>query len=62
LYTVTANLAGIGGIALPCGTSKSGLPIGMQLQGPPFAEDRLLRAAAMYQRATDWHEKRPTMK
>jgi aspartyl-tRNA(Asn)/glutamyl-tRNA(Gln) amidotransferase subunit A len=62
LYTVTANLAGIGGIALPCGISASGLPIGMQLQGPPFAEDRLLRAAAMFQRATDWHERKPTMK
>ena len=49
LYTVSANLAGIGGIALPCGFSKAGLPIGLQLQGPPFEEDRLLRAAHMFQ-------------
>ncbi|HEX4148721.1 MAG TPA: Asp-tRNA(Asn)/Glu-tRNA(Gln) amidotransferase subunit GatA [Pirellulales bacterium] len=62
LYTVTANLAGIGGIALPCGYSSGGLPIGMQLQAPPFAEDRLLRGAAMFQNATDWHKKRPVMK
>jgi aspartyl-tRNA(Asn)/glutamyl-tRNA(Gln) amidotransferase subunit A len=60
LYTVPTNLAGIAGISLPCGLTKSGLPIGLQLQSRPFDEDRLLRAAAMYQRATDWHAKRPT--
>ncbi len=57
LYTVTANLAGIAGISLPCGFSQSGLPIGLHLQAPPLEEDRLLRAAAMYQRATDWHNR-----
>ena len=55
LYTVSANLAGIGGIAFPCGFSAGGLPIGLQLQAPPFEEDRLLRAAHMFQQATDWH-------
>ena len=59
LYTVPANLAGIGGIAIPCGASKSGLPIGFQLQGPAFAEENLLRAAHMFQRATEWHRKKP---
>ena len=43
LYTVSANLAGIGGIVVPCGFSREGLPIGLQLQGPPFEEERLLR-------------------
>jgi aspartyl-tRNA(Asn)/glutamyl-tRNA(Gln) amidotransferase subunit A len=57
LYTASANLAGIGGIALPCGFSADGLPIGLQLQAPPFQEDRLLRAAHMFQRATDWHRR-----
>ncbi len=61
LYTVSANLAGVGGIAFPCGFSAGGLPIGLQLQAPPFAEDRLLRAAHMFQQATDWHERRPPM-
>ena len=66
LYTVSANLAGLGAIALPCGISTASatapaLPIGMQLQGAPFAEDKLLRAAHMFQQATDWHQKRPTM-
>jgi aspartyl-tRNA(Asn)/glutamyl-tRNA(Gln) amidotransferase subunit A len=59
LYTVSANLAGIGGIAFPCGFSSSGLPIGLQLQGPPL--ERLLRGAAMFQQATDWHTRRPRL-
>ncbi len=58
LYTVSANLAGIGGIAFPCGFSEAGLPIGLQLQAPPFEEERLLRAAHMFQQATDWHTQR----
>jgi aspartyl-tRNA(Asn)/glutamyl-tRNA(Gln) amidotransferase subunit A len=59
LYTVSANLAGVGGIVFPCGASASGLPIGLQLQGPPLQEDLLLRAAHMFQSATDWHRRRP---
>lgn len=61
LYTVSANLAGICGLAMPCGASRDGLPIGVQLQGPPFGEERLLRAAHMFQTATDWHELRPPL-
>jgi len=61
LYTVSANLAGIGGMAFPCGFSAAGLPIGLQLQAPPFAEERMLRAAHMFQQATDWHQRRPAM-
>jgi aspartyl-tRNA(Asn)/glutamyl-tRNA(Gln) amidotransferase subunit A len=61
LYTVSANLAGVGGIVFPCGYSKSGLPIGLQLQGPPLEEDRLLRAAHMFQTATDWHARKPPL-
>jgi aspartyl-tRNA(Asn)/glutamyl-tRNA(Gln) amidotransferase subunit A len=61
LYTVSANLAGICGISLPCGFTSTGLPIGLQLQGPAFEEERLLRAAHMYQNATDWHTRRPVL-
>jgi aspartyl-tRNA(Asn)/glutamyl-tRNA(Gln) amidotransferase subunit A len=61
LYTVSANLAGIGGIAFPCGFSAAGLPIGLQLQAPPFEEERLLRAAHMFQQATDWHRRYPAL-
>jgi len=61
LYTVTANLAGVGGISIPCGQTQAGLPIGLQLQGPPMAEEKLLRAAYMFQKATGWHTMRPVM-
>jgi aspartyl-tRNA(Asn)/glutamyl-tRNA(Gln) amidotransferase subunit A len=61
LYTVTANLAGIGGISVPCGFTKSGLPIGLQIQAAPFEEERCLRAAHLYQQATDWHNRRPKL-
>ena len=60
LYTVSTNLAGIGGISIPCGFSSAGLPIGLHLQAPPFEEERLLRGAAMFQQATDWHTAGPS--
>ncbi len=53
LYTVSANLAGLPAISLPCGLSGSGLPIGLQLMAPPLEEDRLLRAARMYEASRD---------
>jgi aspartyl-tRNA(Asn)/glutamyl-tRNA(Gln) amidotransferase subunit A len=62
LYTVSANLAGVGGLVVPCGQSSGGLPIGLQLQAPPFAEEKLLQAGAMYQRETDWHRRAPSLK
>jgi aspartyl-tRNA(Asn)/glutamyl-tRNA(Gln) amidotransferase subunit A len=58
LYTVSANLSGIPGLCLPCGRSKSDLPIGLQLQSPALEEERLLRGARMYEQATDWHKQR----
>jgi len=61
LYTASTNLAGIPAISVPCGFSSSGLPIGLHLQAPPFEEERLLRGAAMYQRATDWHIRHPSL-
>ena len=59
IYTITANLAGIPGISIPCGMTKTNLPIGLQLLAAPFAEDALLRTARIFERATDWHLKRP---
>jgi aspartyl-tRNA(Asn)/glutamyl-tRNA(Gln) amidotransferase subunit A len=59
IYTITTNLAGIPGISIPCGLTGNGLPIGLQLLAPAFAEETLLRAARVFERATDWHRKRP---
>ncbi len=58
LYTVSANLAGIPGLCLPCGQSECGLPIGLQLQAPILQEESLLRGARMFEQATDWHKQR----
>lgn len=52
VYTLSANLAGIPGMSVPCGFTVSGLPIGLQLLAAPFDEEKLLRAARMYERET----------
>ncbi|MCY3780126.1 MAG: Asp-tRNA(Asn)/Glu-tRNA(Gln) amidotransferase subunit GatA [Chloroflexi bacterium] len=59
VLTISANLAGICGLSLPCGFDGAGLPIGMQILGAPFTEERVLRLGAAYQRATDWHLRGP---
>jgi aspartyl-tRNA(Asn)/glutamyl-tRNA(Gln) amidotransferase subunit A len=61
IYTISANLAGIPGLSLPCGFTKAGLPIGLQLLAAPFEEEKLLRSARMFERATDWHTRRPPL-
>ena len=58
IYTITANLAGVPGVALPAGFAN-GLPLGMQLLGPYFSEARLLNIAHQYQQVTDWHQRAP---
>ncbi len=62
IYTVSANLAGIPAVSIPCGFGDAGLPVGLQLMAPHFAEDRLLRVAHEYQRHTDWHTRRPPLR
>jgi aspartyl-tRNA(Asn)/glutamyl-tRNA(Gln) amidotransferase subunit A len=61
IYTITCNLAGIAGISVPCGFTRGGLPIGLQILGAPFEEEKLLRVARMFERATTWHTRRPAM-
>ena len=51
IFTVTANLAGVPGISVPCGISTGGLPIGLQLLGPHWSEAPLFRLAQAYQQA-----------
>jgi aspartyl-tRNA(Asn)/glutamyl-tRNA(Gln) amidotransferase subunit A len=63
IFTVTCNIAGIAGVSLPCGFTAGPrpLPIGLQLLGPTFSEPLLLRAARMFEAATDFHKRRPTL-
>ena len=58
IYTLSANLAGVPGIAMPCGF-VDGLPVGAQLLGPHFSESQLLSVAHHYQQRTAWHLERP---
>ena len=53
------NLTGLPALALPCGFTGDGRPIGLQLAGRPFAEADVLAAGHAYQRVTDWHRRRP---
>jgi aspartyl-tRNA(Asn)/glutamyl-tRNA(Gln) amidotransferase subunit A len=59
VFTLPASLAGIPGISFPVGFDSQNLPIGLQLLGPRFREDVLLRAAHAYQQITDWHTRIP---
>ncbi len=61
IYTISCNLAGLPGVSVPCGFTKGGLPIGLQILGAPFEEEKLLRVARMHERATDWHTRRPKL-
>jgi aspartyl-tRNA(Asn)/glutamyl-tRNA(Gln) amidotransferase subunit A len=61
IYTISCNLAGLTGVSVPCGFTASGLPIGLQLLAAPFEEEKLLRVARMYERATDWHKRPPPL-
>jgi aspartyl-tRNA(Asn)/glutamyl-tRNA(Gln) amidotransferase subunit A len=60
IYTISANLAGLCGISIPCGfTAQPKLPIGLQLLGKPFGESTLLNVALAYEQTTAWHKARP---
>ncbi|MGH7223582.1 MAG: Asp-tRNA(Asn)/Glu-tRNA(Gln) amidotransferase subunit GatA [Gemmataceae bacterium] len=61
IYTISANLAGLPGISIPCGFTTAGLPIGLQILAAPFEEAKLLRIARMFERATEWHTRRPKL-
>ncbi|MGB5132893.1 MAG: amidase family protein, partial [Steroidobacteraceae bacterium] len=60
IYTIGANLAGLPAVSVPCGL-VDGLPVGLQIIGPHFAEERLLAAAHALQLETDWHRRLPPL-
>ena len=61
VFTISVNLAGTCGISLPCGFTKSNLPIGLQLIGPRFGEEKILQAAHAYEQSHDFWKRMPPL-
>ncbi len=61
IFTLSANLAGIPGMSVPCGFSKDGLPIGLQIMGNHFNEEMILRVAYGFEQATEFHKRKPNL-
>jgi aspartyl-tRNA(Asn)/glutamyl-tRNA(Gln) amidotransferase subunit A len=61
IFTLSANLAGIPGMSIPCGFSKHGLPIGLQLMAKHFNEEMLFKIAYNFEQATDFHKRKPNI-
>jgi len=62
IFTLSANLAGIPGLSIPCGFSSDGLPVGLQVLGPHFCEGSMLKVAYNFERATAYHKQKPLFK
>ena len=60
-FTAPFNLTGLPAISIPCGFTKAGLPIGLQIVSKPWADAKVLNAAYAYEQATEWHKKRPEL-
>ena len=61
IFTIPCNLAGLPGLSLPCGFTREGLPIGLQLMAGYFQEKVLIRAAHNFEQATEFHKLRPAL-
>ncbi|NOU36382.1 MAG: Asp-tRNA(Asn)/Glu-tRNA(Gln) amidotransferase subunit GatA [Kiritimatiellaceae bacterium] len=59
ILTTPVNLAGICGLSVPCGFSKAGLPIGLQILGDSFMEPSILKVGHAYEQTTEWHRQKP---
>ena len=59
IFTLSANLAGIPGMSVPCGFSKQGMPIGLQLMAKHFNEEMLIKVAYNFEQANDFHKRKP---
>jgi aspartyl-tRNA(Asn)/glutamyl-tRNA(Gln) amidotransferase subunit A len=59
--TVPFNALGIPAISVPCGFTRAGLPIGLQISGPRLAESNLFALAHAFEQATDWHRREPDL-
>jgi aspartyl-tRNA(Asn)/glutamyl-tRNA(Gln) amidotransferase subunit A len=61
IFTIPCNLAGLPGLSLPCGFSKQGLPIGLQILANHFQEEKILRVAYAFEQNTDFHRRKPIL-
>jgi len=61
IYTISVNLAGIPAISIPCGFTKDGLPVGLQIMAKPFNEEMLFRLAHAFEQNTEWHKIKPRL-
>ncbi|PIQ87628.1 MAG: Asp-tRNA(Asn)/Glu-tRNA(Gln) amidotransferase GatCAB subunit A [Candidatus Omnitrophica bacterium CG11_big_fil_rev_8_21_14_0_20_43_6] len=61
IYTISVNLAGIPAISVPCGFTKEGLPVGLQIMAKPFNEEMLFRVAHTFEQNTEWHKLKPKL-
>jgi aspartyl-tRNA(Asn)/glutamyl-tRNA(Gln) amidotransferase subunit A len=61
IFTLSANLAGIPGMSIPCGFSADGLPIGLQIMGNHFNEEMIFKVAYGFEQATEFHKKKPKL-
>ncbi|MBI5181557.1 MAG: Asp-tRNA(Asn)/Glu-tRNA(Gln) amidotransferase subunit GatA [Nitrospirae bacterium] len=61
IFTISVNLAGVPGLSIPCGFTKGGLPIGLQIIAKPFDEETIIKTAYTFEQSTDWHKKRPAI-
>jgi aspartyl-tRNA(Asn)/glutamyl-tRNA(Gln) amidotransferase subunit A len=57
--TFAFSIGGLPAISVPCGISKSGLPVGLMIGGPPLSEPKILALAAAYEKAAGWEKRRP---
>jgi aspartyl-tRNA(Asn)/glutamyl-tRNA(Gln) amidotransferase subunit A len=61
IYTISVNLAGIPAISVPCGFTRGGLPVGLQIMASSFNEEMLFRVAYAYEQNTQWHKIKPKL-
>lgn len=61
IYTISVNLSGVPAISIPCGFSKNGLPVGLQIITKPFDEEMIFRVAYTYEQNTTWHKQKAVL-
>ncbi len=59
VFTIPINCAGVPALSVPCGFTSDNLPVGMQIIGPQFREDLILKVGSAYEQATEWHKSKP---